>query len=421
MKTYFPRLIESKIARKLQSSGAILVTGPKFCGKTTTCKLFQKSMIQLIDNDMIEIVSIDPRNALIGEYPRLIDEWQNVPELWNYIRKKIDDDGEFGEFILTGSTTTPDEKKIHHSGSGRITTIVMRPMSLFESKDSKGVVSLKNLFDQENAPIFDTNDDYSLSKTAFYICRGGWPRSIGLEESISLDVTKNYFDGLFNFKNSENKKYRNKKPIILKMVLKSYARNISTEAPYQTILKDVMDANKRSMDTKTFDSYIDILEELFIIEDMEAWTPNLRSKAAIRTTPTRHFVDPSIACMALNISPNDLMNDPHTFGLFFEDLAVRDLRIYAEALNGVVRHYRDSRGLECDAVIHLDDGRWAAIEIKLGSEKGILEGIKHLNELENSLDEKVKKPSFKMILVATGRAYRREDGIYVVPINLLKD
>ncbi len=421
MKKYYTRYIEQKIEKKFKSSGAILVTGPKFCGKTTTCKLFHKSMIQLIDDEIIGIVSADPQNALIGEYPRLIDEWQNVPELWNYIRKQIDEDGKFGEFILTGSATPPDYTKIHHSGSGRITPVIMRTMSLYESGDSKGVVSLRELFDNANYQVFDMNDDYRLSKTAFYICRGGWPLSIQKDEEVSLDVTKNYFDGLFNFKNSENKKYKNKKPSVLKMIMKSYARNISTEAPYQTILADVISSNSRTMDIKTFDSYLEIMEELFIIEDMEAWTPNLRSKIAIRTTPTRHFVDTSLACLALGISQKDLMNDAKTFGLFFEDFAIRDLRIYADTLDGVVRHYRDSNGLECDAVIHLDDGRWAAVEIKLGSEAGITDAVNNLNKLENNLDPNYKKPSFKMILTASGRAYKRADGIYVIPINLLKD
>ena len=246
-------------------------------------------------------------------------------------------------------------------------------MSLFESKESKGVISLNELFNNKEYDFFDSNDDHSLEKTAFFICRGGWPRSLQEDESVALDVTKNYYEGLFNFKNSENKNYKSKKPAVLKMVLKSYARNISTEAPYQTILDDVMSSNSRIMDIKTFDSYLNIAEELFIIEDIDAWTPNLRSKTSIRTTSTRHFVDTSIACQALDISPNDLMNDSKTFGLFFEDFAIRDLKIYADTLEGVVKHYRDSNGLECDAIIHLKDGRWGAIEIKLGSEKGINE------------------------------------------------
>lgn len=417
---YYNRLIENVIERKIKSSGAVLVQGPKFCGKTTTSKLFCKSIIQLIDNDLIEIVSADPKIALNGDKPRLIDEWQNVPELWNYVRNQVDLDKVFGEYILTGSTTPVDSDKIHHSGAGRITPIKMSTLTLFESKESKGIISLKDLFDNPNLELFNLNDDYSLENTAFYICRGGWPLSINDDKEISLDVTQNYYEGLFNFKNSENKKYKRKNPLVLRMVLKSYARNISTEAPSQTILEDIKNSNSRIMDIKTLESYLEIAKELFIIEDIEAWTPNIRSKAAIRTTNTRHFVDTSIACCALNISPSDLLNDSKTFGFFFEDFAVHELKVYTDYLGGEVRHYRDSNGLECDAVIHLKDGRWGAIEIKLGSEKGIKEGIESLTNLENNIDPSYTKPSFKMILTANGRAYKRADGIYIIPINLLK-
>lgn len=417
---YYNRLIESIIEKKIKSSGAVLVQGPKFCGKTTTSKLFCKSIIQLIDNDIIEIVSADPKIALNGDKPRLIDEWQNVPELWNYVRNQVDLDNTFGEYILTGSTTPVDSDKIHHSGAGRITPIKMSTMTLFESRESKGLVSLKDLFDNPNLEIFDLNEDYGLTDTAFYICRGGWPLSKNDDKEISLEVTQNYYEGLFNFKNSENKKYKRKKPAILRMLLRSYARNISTEASFQTILEDIMSSNSRVMDIKTFDSYVEIAKELFIIEDIEAWTPNIRSKAAIRTTATRHFVDTSIACCALNISPSDLLNDYKTFGFLFEDFAVHELKVYADYLGGEVRHYRDSNGLECDAVVHLKDGRWGAIEIKLGSEKGIKDGVESLNSLEKNIDASYTKPSFKMILTANGRAYKRADNIYVIPINLLR-
>lgn len=418
---YLKRLIEKTIERKLKSSGAVEVRGPKFCGKTTTSDRFCNSKIQLITNDIIEIVSADPKSALKGEYPRLIDEWQNVPEIWNCVREKVDEDNTFGEYILTGSSTPPNQEKIHHSGAGRITPIKMRSLTLYESLESKGSVSLLELFDNEDFSILDLNEEHSLNDTAFYICRGGWPKSINDDKDVSLDVTRNYYEGLFNFKNSENPKYKKKNPNFLRMILKSYARNISTEATYQTILNDVMISNSRVMDIKTFESYLEIAEELYIIEDIEAWTPNIRSKAAIRTTNTRHFVDTSIACCALNVSPSDLMNDPKTFGFFFEDFAIHELKVYAESLGGEVKHYRDSNGLECDAIVHLSDGRWAAIEVKLGSENGINEGVESLNALENNIDENYKKPSFKMILTATGKAYRRKDGIYVIPINLFRN
>ena len=417
---YYKRLIENVISKKIKSSGALLVQGPKFCGKTTTSKLFCKSIIQLIDNDIIDIASADPKIALTGDKPRLIDEWQNVPELWNYVRNQVDLDNAFGEYILTGSTTPIDSDKIHHSGVGRITPIKMSTLTLFESKESKGIVSLKDLFDNPNLELFDLNDEYSLENTAFYICRGGWPLSINDDEEISLDVTQNYYEGLFNFKNSENKKYKRKNPAIFRMVLKSYARNISTEASLQTILEDIKNSNSKIMDIKTLDSYLEMAKELFIIEDIEAWTPNIRSKAAIRTTNTRHFVDTSLACCALNISPQDLLNDSKTFGFFFEDFAIHELKVYSDYYGGEVRHYRDSNGLECDAVIHLKDGRWGAVEIKLGSEKGINEGVENLKNLENNIDPSYIKPSFKMILTANGRAYKRSDGIYVIPINILK-
>lgn len=421
MKEYYKRLVEEKINRKLKSSGAVLVTGPKFCGKTTTCKIFKKSMLQLIDTEIINIASADPKHALFGDYPRLIDEWQNVPELWNYIRKKVDDDSEFGEFILTGSTTPCDTNLIHHSGAGRISTVKMRSMSLYESRESKGIASISRMFDDPDYGIFDLNEDYELADTAYYICRGGWPMSVLADKNSALDVTEGYYEGLFNFKNSDNISFRTKKPEILRMLLKSYARHVSTPASYQTILNDIMLSNSRNIDAKTLQTYLDIANDLFIIEDMEAWSPTLRSKTTIRTTPTRHFVDTSIACRAMSVFPNDLMNDARTFGLFFEDFAVRDLRIYAESLNGEVRHYRDGNGLECDAILHLDDGRWAAIEIKLGGSSAIEEGAKNLLKLEGLLAEGMNKPSFKMVLTAVGRAYKRSDGIYVIPINCLKN
>ena len=416
---YLTRLIEKTIEKKLNSSGAIVVLGPKFCGKTTTCKLFSKSSIELIDNEIIDIVLSDPKNALIGDKPRLIDEWQNVPELWNYIRRQVDIDNKFSEFILTGSATPPNNQKIHHSGAGRITPINMRTMSLYETKDSSGIISLKELFDNNNYNFLELNENYNLEKTAYYICRGGWPTSVKAKKEIAIDVTRNYYEGLFNFKNSENIKYKNKNSQILKQVLKSYARNISTEASYQTILKDVTSKQNRVIDIKTFNSYLEIAEDLFIIEDIEAWTPNLRSKTSIRTTNTRHFVDTSIACCVLNITPELLMKNATTFGFLFEDFAVHELKVYCDYLGGEVRHYRDSNNLECDAIIHLNDDRWAAIEIKLGGEKGVEEGAANLNKLENIIADSNLKPTFKMILTATGRAYKRKDGIYVVPINLL--
>lgn len=419
MDNYLPRYIEATIEKKMKSSGVVLVEGPKFCGKTTTSALFAKSEIRLNTKAAIQIARIEPYNVLLGERPRLIDEWQTVPDLWNQAKAWIDEHPGFGQFIFTGSSTPADKSELFHSGAGRITRVMMRPMSLFESKDSKGTVSLSSLFDNEDIKIFDMNEDYSLSNTAFLLCRGGWPLSLQPDADVALDVTYNYYESLFNLNNSENPKFRNKNPDIMKTVIKAYARHVSTQTPVTKILADIAARDSRSMSPKTFEEYTDVLVNLFIIEDMEAWNPNLRSKTVVRSTPTHHFVDSSIAAQALGASPADLMSDLNTFGLLFEDMAVRDLRIYAQTINGDVLHYRDSRGLECDTIVHLRDGRWAAIEIKLGGDKLIEEGAANLNKLKADVAEK-NPPSFMMILTATGAAYRRPDGIYVVPINCLK-
>lgn len=419
MNNYLPRYIESTISRKMKSSGVVLVEGPKFCGKTTTCEIFAKSEIRLNTKSAIEIARIEPSNVLLGEKPRLIDEWQTVPDLWNQAKAWIDENPGFGQFIFTGSSTPVDKTDIFHSGAGRIARIMMRPMSLFESHDSKGNIALSSLFDNGEQSVFDMNENYGLNDTAFLLCRGGWPLSLQAEKDVALDVTANYFDGLFNLDNSENPKFRNINPEILKIVVRAYARHVSSQTSTTKILADIAARDSRSISNKTFEDYADVLSNLFIIEDMEAWNPNLRSKTVVRSTPTHHFVDSSIAAQALGASPADLMLDLNTFGLLFEDMAVRDLRIYAQSLNGNVYHYRDSRGLECDAIVHLRDGRWAPIEIKLGGDNLINDGAKNLLKLREDIAEK-NQPSFMMILTATGPAYRRQDGIYVVPINCLK-
>lgn len=417
---YLKRYVESEIERRMKSAGVIVVSGPKFCGKTTTATLFAKSVIKLNTTQAIDLARMEPHNTLIGEQPRLVDEWQTVPDIWNEAKAWIDENPKFGQFILTGSSTPADKTKIHHSGAGRIVSIMMRPMSLFESLDSKGTVSLGGLFDNPGMPIYDLNDDHQIADTAFLLCRGGWPLSLQDDRQVALDVTRNYYDGLFNFENSENDKFRNKKPEILRMLLRSYARNISTEASAQTMIADIIASQNRStMDSRTFDDYMDALKDLYILEDIDAWNPNLRSKTVVRTTATRHFVDTSIACCALGITPHSLMRDLNSFGMFFEDMAVRDLKIYSAALDGKIMHYRDSRGLECDAVIHLNDGRWALVEMKLGGERLIEEGVANLLRLKNDLALS-GGPEFMMILTATGPAYRRPDGIYVAPLNCLK-
>ncbi len=420
MKIYRKRLIEEKIEKKLKTSGAVLVTGPKYVGKTTTCSRFAKSKISLIDEEIIELVATDPKIALNGEFPRLIDEWQNIPNLWNHVRKEVDSNGTFGEYILIRSSTPSDSEKIYHTGAGRIVSIEMRPMSLFESGDSKGLISLNELFDNPNLEFFDLNESHSLTDIAFYICRGGWPQSIVENRDEALEITKNYYDGLFNFAFSGNSEIRKKRPEVFKNILRSYARNVSSEASNSTILKDVI-ANYNSLDIKTLDSYLNIARDIFIIEDIDSFSPSLRSKTAIRTSKTRHFVDPSIAARSLYASPADLLNDAKTFGLLFEDLAIRDLKVYAETINGEVLHYRDKNDLEIDAIIHLDNGRYATIEIKLGSKEGVEEAAKHLLKFESSLADDFQKPSFKMVLTASGKAYKMNNGVYVCPINLLKN
>lgn len=419
---YYKRLIEKDIELKLRTSGAVVVAGPKFCGKTTTCMLYQKSFVKLNTKQTITMARMNPKWALEGEKPRLIDEWQKAPDLWNQIKDDLDFDYQFGKFILTGSSTPADKTEVHHSGAGRIAPVKMRPMSLWESQESKGTVSLIELFDEKSDYPWDLNSEISLEDIAFLICRGGWPISVRAPKDIAVEITKNYYNGIFVFEDCENERFRNKKPEVLKMILKSYARHISTEAAISTIIADVRQSNERTMDPKTFDDYMEALKDLYVIEDLPAWNPNIRSKTIIRSTPTRHFIDTSIACRALGVSPNDLMNDLESFGLFFEDFAVRDLSIYANAIGGTVTHYRDNTGLECDAVVHLEDGRWGAIEIKLGGDELIEHGaqsLKNLRDKITSISEE-RAPSFLMVLTAVGGAYRREDGVYVAPINLLK-
>lgn len=419
---YYTRLIEKEIELKLRTSGAVVVAGPKFCGKTTTCMLYRKSFVKLNTKQSITMARMNPKGVLSGEKPRLIDEWQKAPDIWNQVKDDLDFDYQFGKYILTGSSTPADKTEVHHSGAGRITPVKMRTMSLWESKESKGTISLMDLFDDKDNYPWDMNEEMTLDDIAFLMCRGGWPISVQAPKDIAVEITKNYYNSLFVFEDCENERFRNKRPDVLKMILRSYARHISTEAAISTIIADVRQSNERTMDAKTFDDYMEALKDLYVLEDLPAWNPNIRSKTSIRSTPTRHFIDTSIACRSLGISPNDLKNDLESFGLFFEDFAVRDLSVYANAIGGTVSHYRDNTGLECDAVLHLEDGRWGAIEIKLGGDELIEHGANSLKTLRNKIAEKSeeKAPSFLMVLTAIGGAYKREDGVYVAPINLLK-
>jgi uncharacterized protein len=420
---YYNRYIERQIKEALEISGGVLVSGPKFCGKTTTCKRFASSLYALDTKEKIQLVQSSPLSILQGSRPRLIDEWQNVPDLWNCARTQIDSSEEkFGLFIFTGSSTPADRNEIYHSGAGRFVTLCMNPMSLYESKDSTGEVSLSALFEEPQQHLFGINENYTLQDTAFYLCRGGWPLSVLGGRDKALRITSAYYSTLFEFENSKNAKFRNKKKNIFLMILKSYARNISTEARRKLILDDVNAHEDRNLDEDTFEEYVEALRDLFIIRDIEAWNPNFRSKTAVITSPTRHFVDTSIAAGVLNISPDDLMNDPRTYGMFFEDFAINQLRVYTEALGGEIRHYRDSKGLECDAVVHLNDGRFALVEVKLGGENLIRDGISTLSSLRNKIKtDKLPEPSFEMIITACGNAYTTDTGIHIVPINMLKD
>ena len=423
MDKYYKRYIEKTIDDNLHSSGAVLIAGPKFCGKTTTCMLFQKSFIKLNTSETIMLANLNPKGILSGEKPRLIDEWQKATEIWNEVKNDLDEDYQFGKYILTGSATHPDKRGIHHSGAGRIYPMVMKPMSLYESLESNGKVSLLDLFNNKQEYDFDLNPNFTLNDITHIVCRGGWPMSVLSEKQYSINVTKGYFKNIFTFDESENEYFKKLNSDILHMVLKSYARNISTEATKATMINDVIANNNRTMSEDTFDKYLKALNDLFIIEDINAWNPNIRSKTSIRTTPTRHFVDTSIACCALNISPNDFINDLKSFGYFFEDFAIRDLSIYASLNNGEIRHYRDNAGTEIDAIVHLDDGRWGAIEIKVGGEKLVKEGLDSLRRFKEKIIKKSneKKPSFMMVLTAFGPLYKTPDDIYVVPINMLKD
>lgn len=421
---YLKRYIEDEIATQLRLSGVVVVAGPKYCGKTTTSRLFAKSSFALTSKDAIARAEMEPSIVLEGDSPRLIDEWQFVPDLWNVARAKVDELGEKGLFIFTGSSTPADMSEILHDGSGRIVTVKMRPLSLFESGESSGLVSLSDLFEGKDPSggrsLFFLNDGVSLEQVAFLICRGGWPDSLLLDKNDALRTTKNYFDTLFTFSETKNGRFRNKKPETFRRILRSYGRNISTEAKKTTILGDIAANDGKSIDMETLESYIEALKDLYIIADAEAWQPNIRSKSAMITTHTRHFTDTSIACAALGVRPMSLVNDLKTFGLFFEDFAVRDLSIYAQSLGGEVRHFRNNARLECDAVIFDGDGNYGLVEIKLGQKEAIADGCDSLNRVERELlDGGYAKPAFKMVLTAIGDAMKRND-IYVVPLNALK-
>lgn len=423
MKEYMTRVSDKVLLDHLESKGAVLVEGAKWCGKTTSAKHIAKSVIEMDRPDKTlqyqEMARLKPSALLEGDVPHLIDEWQLAPTLWNAVRYEVDQRDDFGQFILTGSSVPPELDKSTHTGTGRIVRMKMRPMSLYESRDSNGQVSLGAMFEGND---ISGSDDHDINDISFYICRGGWPKAIGKSEKVSLKQARDYFDAVVNDDISRVDGVK-RDPERTKRLMRSYARNVSTQASLETIRDDLILNDTDTFDKETVYSYLNALKKLFVIEDSLAWNPNLRSKTAIRTTDTRYFVDPSIATASLGIGPKDLVNDLKLMGLIFENLCIRDLRIYADALDGDVYHYRDKTGLECDAVVHLRNGEYGLIEIKLGGDDLINEGAHNLITLSEKIDtDKMHKPAFMMVLCGIAPfAYKREDGVFVVPISCLKD
>ena len=434
---YKKRIADQILADKLEASGAVLIEGPKFCGKTTLAKQQAGSVLSMADSDKLSqnlaLAKTNITKLLVGDTPRLIDEWQIAPQFWDAVRNEVDRREDDGQFILTGSAVPPKPKKdkegnviqeeqIHHTGTGRISRLKLRTMTLWESEDSTGMVSLGELF--KNPESVDGESHIDLDRLAYLTCRGGWPKAVlKKSDKAALAQAFDYFDSVVN---SDIKRVDDvdRDEELAKRIMRSYARNQASQATAGTILADIKNNGDEQMSENTVYSYIKALREIFVIEDSIAWNPNLRSKTAIRTSDTRYFIDPSIATAALGLGPNDLINDLNTFGLIFETLAVRDLRVYADSLDGKVYHYRDKNNLECDAVVHLRNGSYGLIEVKLGGYELIKEGAESLKALSDKIDTtKMKKPSFLMVLTGVGDyAYKRpEDGVLVVPIGCLKE
>ena len=424
IKNYRKRIADNILKRKLEGKGAVLIEGPKWCGKTTTAEQISNSVLYMDDPESkaqnITMAELNPKRLLKGNAPRLIDEWQLAPKLWDALRFEIDHRGSLGQFVLTGSAVPPDTKDIAHSGTGRFTWLTMRPMSLFESGESTGEVSLKHLFTAPES--IDGESQIDLDRLAFLVCRGGWPKAVDMRDEIALDQAFDYYDAVVH-SDINRADGVTKNPERVKRLMRSYARHQGAQTANTILASDVRGSDGGSMDDETVASYVNALKKIFVIEDMPAWNPNLRSKTAIRSSDTRYYIDPSIAAAALGIGPQDLIADLKTFGFLFETMCVRDLRVFADALNGTVYHYRDKEGLECDAVVHLRNGSYGLVEIKLGGDTLIEEGAKTLTALTKKIDTtEMNAPAFSMVLIGTGNyAYRRKDGIYVVPIGCLRD
>lgn len=424
MAEYKQRIADGILERKVLGKGAVLIEGPKWCGKTTTAKQLAKSVLDLGDASVLkqssQMIEISPKSLLEGATPRLIDEWQALPPIWDSIRSEVDKRGEPSQFILTGSSVLPDADETIHSGTGRYAHVMMRPMSLYESGESTGSVSITDLFAGKTPDVQENK--LEIDDIAYLTCRGGWPWATLISPEVALDQAFDYVDSVIK-RDIQRVDRVKRSPERAKLLLRSYARNISQQVSYSTIRKDMLSNDASTLDEDTVADYIKALKKLFVIEDLAAWNPNIRSKAAIRTGDTRHFVDPSIGTAALGLGPKDLINDLQSFGLFFEDMAVRDLRVYAEALDGQLYHYRDSNGLECDTVLHRRNGSYALLEVKLGGEDKINEGAASMIELANNIDtDKMPAPSFMAVIIGVGKyAYQRRDGVYVLPIGCLKD
>ncbi len=423
MNEYLSRVAEGLLADKLDAMGAVLIEGPKFCGKTTMALKHAKSVLFMADPETkdqnLAVAHANISRLLQGETPRLIDEWQMVPQFWDAVRNEVDKRNEDGQFMLTGSAVPPRLDEIFHSGAGRISRLKLRTMSLWESGDSTGDVSLSKLFEKQQVDGASTID---IDRLAFLTCRGGWPKAVlKKSEKAALMQSVEYFDAVTNIDISRvDDVERNSE--LTRRLMRSYARNQGSQATVGTITADLASNESDNLSDNTIYSYLNALRKIFVIEDSSAWNPNLRSKSAIRTSDTRYFIDPSVATAALGMGPNDLLNDLNTFGLFLETLCIRDLRVYADALDGKVYHYRDKNGLECDAVVHLRNGSYGLVEVKLGGSVLIEEGAAALKKLASKIDTtKMKAPSFMMVLTGIGDyAYSRDDGVLVVPVGSLK-
>ena len=423
MRTYKSRIADDLLQARLRRKGAVLIEGPKWCGKTTTAEQHAASILYMADpqkrKQNLQAAKMNVGNILNGAVPRLIDEWQIAPTLWDSVRFEVDQRNEVGQFILTGSSVPPKSDEIYHSGTGRFAKLLMRPMSLFESGESSGSVKLQDLF--QHSDSIEGESKIDITELAYLICRGGWPGALSLSREDALGQAFDYYDLVCDSDVSRvDDVARNAQRV--RLLMRSYARHQGSMATVGTILSD-MKANEASdLSDNTIYDYIKVLKKIFVIEDMPAWNPNLRSKTAIRTSDNRYFIDPSIATAALGIGPNDLIDDLETMGLFFETLAVRDLRVYADALDGQVYHYRDKSGLECDTVLHLRNGSYGLIEIKLGGDDLIESGAKSLKALSEAIDTtRMHQPSFMMVLTGIGDfPYRRDDDVWVVPIGCLR-